>query len=83
MVLGSGVYQVPLIKAAKKMGINVLVVSWKGNYPGFKYADTVYYEDTKNYKNIVKIAKKHDIDGIITIGTDICVITLGKVNTAL
>ena len=83
MILGAGIYQLPLIKIAKKLGINVLVVSWKGNYPGLKYADTVYYEDTKNYKNIVKIAKKHDIDGIITTGTDVCTITLGKVNTVL
>ena len=79
MILGAGIYQVPLIKAAKKMGIYTLVASIPGNYPGFEYADKVYYENTIDYDAILKIAKEEKIDGIVTAGTDVAVITIGKV----
>lgn len=79
MILGAGIYQVPLIKAAKKMGLYTIVSSIKGNYPGFEWADKVYYEDTTDYEKIVKIAGEEKIDGILTAGTDVAVITVGKV----
>ena len=43
MILGAGIYQVPLIETAKKMGLYTIVVSIPGNYPGFALADKVYY----------------------------------------
>ena len=42
MILGAGIYQVPLIRAAKEMGFFVIVVSIKGDYPGFALADKIY-----------------------------------------
>lgn len=79
IILGAGIYQVPLIKKAKSMGIYTIVVSYKGNYPGFKYADKVYYEDTTDVDKVLEIAKAEEIDGIVTTGTDVPVITIGKV----
>lgn len=79
MILGAGIYQVPLIKTAKRLGIYSIVVSIRGNYPGFALADKVYYEDTTDYETILDIAKKEKIDGIVTAGTDVAVITIGKV----
>ncbi len=79
MILGAGIYQVPLIKTAKRLGITSVVVSIPGNYPGFELADKVYYEDTTDYETILEIAKKEQIDGIVTAGTDVAVITIGKV----
>lgn len=79
MILGAGIYQVPLIKAAKRMGIYTIVASIPGNYPGFEYADKVYYENTVDYDAILKIAQEENIDGIVTAGTDVAVITIGKV----
>ena len=43
LILGAGIYQVPLIKTAKKLGIYTIVASIPGNYPGFELADKVYY----------------------------------------
>lgn len=83
MILGAGIYQVPLIKAAKDMGLYTIVSSIPGNYPGFKLADKVYYENTVDHEKILEIARKEKIDGIITTGTDVCVITIGKVCDAL
>lgn len=79
MILGAGIYQVPLIKKAKNMGIETVVVSVEGNYPGFEYADRIYYEDTKDYEKILEIAREEKIDGIVTTGTDVAVVTIGKI----
>ncbi|MCD7824787.1 MAG: ATP-grasp domain-containing protein [Clostridiaceae bacterium] len=79
MILGAGIYQVPLIQKARNMGLQTIVVSIPGDYPGFMYADKIYYEDTRDYETILKIAKKENIDGIVTAGTDVAVCTIGKV----
>jgi len=79
LILGAGIYQVPLIKAAKEMGIYTIVASIAGNYPGFSIADKVYYENTVDYDAILRIAQEEKIDGIVTAGTDVAVITIGKV----
>lgn len=79
LILGAGIYQVPLIKAAKKLGIFTIVSSVRGNYPGFELADKVYYENTTDYGKILNIARRENVDGIVTAGTDVAVITIGKV----
>lgn len=79
LILGAGIYQVPLIKTAKRLGIYTIVASIPGNYPGFELADKIYYENTTDYEKILEIAKAENIDGIVTAGTDVAVITIGKV----
>lgn len=79
MIMGAGIYQVPLIKKAKEMGIYTIAVSIPGNYPGFALADQVCYENTVDYERILEVAKREQIDGIVTAGTDVAVITIGKV----
>lgn len=83
LILGAGIYQVPLIKTARRLGIESIVVSIPGNYPGFELADKVYYENTTDYAKVLEIAKDEKIDGIVTAGTDVAVITIGKVCDAL
>lgn len=79
LILGAGIYQVPLIETAKRLGIYTIVASIPGNYPGFELADKVYYENTTDYEKILEIARSEEIDGIITTGTDVAVITIGKI----
>jgi biotin carboxylase len=79
MILGAGIYQVPLIKTAKKMGLFTIVVSREGNYPGFQFADRAYYIDTRDAEEILKVAKKEKISGICTFGTDVAVPSIGFV----
>ena len=83
LILGAGIYQVPLIKKAKEMGLYTIVASIPGNYPGFSYADKVVYENTTSADAILKIAREEKIDGICTTGTDVAVITIGKVCDAM
>lgn len=83
MILGAGIYQVPLINAAKRLGLYTIVVSIPGKYPGFELADKVYYENTVDTETILKIAKEESIDGIVTAGTDVAVKTIGVVCDAM
>ena len=83
MVLGAGIYQVPLIRRAKEMGLEVVVVSYPGPYPGFAEADLAVYVDTTDADGILAAAKSEAIDGIITTGTDVAMRSLGRVCDAL
>ena len=79
MIMGAGIYQVPLIKTAKRMGIHTIAVSIPGNYPGFSIADEICHINTVDYDAVLEVARQKQIDGIVTAGTDVAVITIGKV----
>lgn len=83
LILGAGIYQVPLIKRAKAMGLYTIVASIPGDYPGFQYADKVVYENTIDSEAILRIAKEEKVDGVCTTGTDVAIITVGTVCDAL
>lgn len=83
MILGAGIYQVPLIRKAKNMGLETFVVSIPGHYPGFELADRLFYLDTRDVAGILKAAKEEKIDGIMTTGTDVAVKAIGAVCDAL
>ncbi len=83
LILGAGIYQVPLIKKAKEMGYYTIVASYKGNYPGFTISDKNYYIDTTDYLPLLEISKNEKIDAILTTGTDVPIITLGKISENL
>ena len=80
MILGAGIYQVPLILKAKEMGLYVVCVSRPGEYPGFQYADKIYYYDTRDFEKILEAAKDEEISGICTTGTDVALKAVGYVN---
>jgi biotin carboxylase len=83
MVLGAGISQLPLIRTAKQMGLYVIVLSSPGNYPGFAWADQIYYEDTTNIEKVLEISLIAQIDGICTTGTDVAVKAIGRVADTL
>lgn len=80
MIMGAGTYQVPLIKTAKEMGIYTIAVSIPGKYPGFAFADEVLHINTVDSEAVLEAAKERKIDGICTAGTDVAVMTIGRVN---
>lgn len=79
MILGAGIYQVPLIQTAKDMGLSVIVSSIKGDYPGFALADKIYYINTTDREAVLKAALLEKTDGICTTGTDVAVSSIGYV----
>jgi len=83
MILGAGVYQLPLIRKVKERGFRAVVVSMNGNYPGIPEADVFLPIDTTNVAAAVAAAKEYRIRAAVTTGTDVGVPTLGAINDAL
>ena len=79
LILGASIYQVPLIRTAKRLGFYTIAASIPGEYPGFALADKVYYINTVDKKAILEAAMEEQIDGICTTGTDVAVSTIGYV----
>ncbi len=79
MILGAGVYQLPLISQARSMGFETIVVSVPGSYPGFALADKALYIDTRDKERVLKAARQEQIQGICTTGTDVAVSSIGYV----
>ncbi len=66
LILGAGKIQTPIIKKAKDKGHTTLVVDYDKNAPGFRYADFKFIVSTNDKDKILEIAKKHNIQGILT-----------------
>ncbi|WP_316270009.1 ATP-grasp domain-containing protein [Claveliimonas bilis] len=71
MILGASILQLPAIEKAKKLGLSVVVVDMNPNAIGFEL-DGIDKEiiSTIDTETIVKAAKRHKIDGIMTLATD-------------
>ncbi|MBN1588319.1 MAG: ATP-grasp domain-containing protein [Pirellulales bacterium] len=83
MILGAGVYQLPLIRKVKEMGFRAVVVSINGDYPGIPEADRFLPIDTTDVEAVLAAARDHRIRAVVTTGTDVCIPALGAVNDAL
>lgn len=71
MILGASILQLPAIEKAKEMGIDVVAVDMDPNAIGFKIPgiekEIISTIDTPA---IVEAAKRHQIDGVMTLATD-------------
>lgn len=84
LVLGAAALQLPLIKFIKSKGFRVIVVSIKGDYPGFRLADRCIYLDVRDAVGILKeIGTEKNIVGVITDQTDIAVSTVAYLSKQL
>lgn len=77
LILGAGIYQVPLIKRAKEMGLYTIAASYPGPYPGLSLADRAWLIDTRDAAKLKDAAAKEGIDGICTSGTDVAIYSMG------
>lgn len=71
MILGAGILQLPAIEQAKKMGLQVIVVDMDPDAIGFT-VEGIRKEiiSTIDIPGILDAAKRHQIDGIMTLATD-------------
>ncbi len=83
LVLGAGVYQLPLIRRARAMGHEAIVCSRRGNYPGFAEASRSHFVDTTDSAGCLAIARAEGIHGVASPGTDVSLGTLGALVDAL
>jgi biotin carboxylase len=83
LVLGAGIYQLPLIRHGKELGFEVHVASRPGRYPGIGEAHVFHPIDTADVTSIVRLAKALGVAGVVTSGTDAAVPALAAANEAL
>lgn len=79
LILGGGNCQLNAILCAKKKGHKVIVSDYYNDAPGKKYSDFKELVSTFNIEDNIRVAKKYNIDGVMTIGTDQPVYTASNV----
>ena len=79
LVIGGGKWQVPLIKKIKEMGCFVVNTNLYENSPGFRYSDIGIVADILDKEKNLEIAKKYNVDAVISDQTDIAVNTVAYI----
>lgn len=83
LILGAGIYQVPLIKRTQGHGYRAIALSIPGDYPGIALADEFLPVNTTDEAGVVEAARSQGASAIITTGTDVAMRSLGAVCDAL
>ena len=71
LLLGAGIEQCEAIKVAQSLDLFVVAVDANPHAPGLKTADAGVCDDIKNVDKMTEIAKKYDVDGVMTHGVEI------------
>ena len=80
MILGASILQVPAIIKAKDMGLSVIALDMNPNAVGLKIEGIIpEVISTIDTDRVLECAKKHNIDGIMTIASDMPMQTVAKV----
>lgn len=79
MILGASIFQLPAIIKAKEMGLKTIVVDMDREAVGFKEADVFLEISTIDIPKVVEAAKKYNIDGVMTLATDMPVRTIAAI----
>jgi len=69
--LGGNFYQMSMVKEAKRMGIYVIDVDYLPDNPAHKYADEYYNISITEKDAVLDLARKLQIDGIISFASDV------------
>lgn len=83
MIIGAGKFQVPAICKAKEMKLKVLAIDRDPNAEGFNFADSHEVIDIKDTHGAIHSARRHNIDGVVSIVTEQGVCTAAAVAEAL
>lgn len=74
LIIGGGLLQIPVILAAKKMDLQVIVTDYNPDAIGLRYADIPIIMSTRDIEGSVRVARAQNeltpIHGVLTVGTD-------------
>lgn len=70
LMLGGAQTQVPAIKAAKELGVYVIVTDYLEDNPGQHFAHESYSVSTTDKEGVLALAKSLEIDGIVSYASD-------------
>lgn len=83
LVLAAGTLQVPIIKRAREMGYYVIAADGDINACGFKYADKAICVNITSEEEMLKVARKEKIDGVIHPCSEVSMNVMGRINDEL
>lgn len=84
MILGAGILQLPAIEKAKQMGLDIIAVDMNPKAIGFRVEGiTREIISTIDTEAILEAAKRHKIDGIMTLASDMPMRSVAVVSNAL
>lgn len=78
-IIGASYLQLPVVKRAQEMGLEVTCFAWKEGAVCADYADHFYPISTRDKEAILKVCKEIKIDGITTIASDTSVLAVNYV----
>ncbi len=76
MILGGSEMQLPIIKKAREIGLSTLVIDKNPLAPGLKESEFGEVVDTTDKQGALAVAKKYQVKGITTLGSDAPVRTI-------
>jgi len=80
MILGAGILQLPAIRKAKEMGLQVVAVDMDPNAIGFSEDDVIKEViSTIDIPGVLEAAKRHKIHGVMTLASDMPMRTVAAV----
>ncbi len=79
LFLGAPVFQIPVVKKAKEMGLHVGIVDIDGGAPAFPYADECFVHSIRDDEGVLEIAREFKPDGIVIGANDTAVLTGARV----
>lgn len=82
MILGGGLNQIPLFRAAKELGYQTILCDANANVVCRAYADEFYQMDISNPTEVCEQAKKRAVNGVLS-NTEALMLCLSKVQIAL
>lgn len=83
MVLGAGIFQVPLIQYLLRQGFEVLVCSNNSADPGFEKGSSGHLVSTVDKEEILRLAEFENVVAVLTTASEVAIPTLGYVNDKL
>lgn len=78
-VIGGSYLQLPVVKKAKEMGLEVFCFSWEEDAVCKDYVDCFYPISIIEKENILEVCKGLDLDAIVSIASDTAVVTVNYV----
>lgn len=79
LILGAGIYQLPLIKKARQMGLYVISADNCLKNPGHKFSSQALEIDTRDKDRMLAFAIKKDINAVLTIASDLALPTVAYI----
>lgn len=65
-ILGGGANQIPLLVAAKNLGYYIILIDYRKDIIGAKYADVHYLKNATCFEDVYNVCLKEEIDGIVS-----------------